>query len=285
MQTRPCRSVLFLPASNARAIAKAHDLNCDVAVLDLEDAVAPNAKVEARLAACDALRGGEFGPRLAFRINALDTEWGEDDARDLAEAGATCVLVPKVERANQLKAVSRLMGKHCAVWAMIETPRALFNLEEIAQCDAPIEALVPGVNDLANELGARLGPGREPIKSWLAMIVAAARVNNRLAIDGVFNAIKDVDGLERECEQGAAFGFDGKCLIHPAQIEAANAAFAPDAAAVAHARKVVEAFSSPDAEALGVVRIDDEMVERLHLAAARRLLARHAHLNEDPSGA
>jgi citrate lyase beta subunit len=280
MTTRPCRSVLFLPASNARAVAKARGLDCDVAVLDLEDAVSPDAKVAAREAACAAIREGGFRPRLAVRINAHETEWGEDDSRALAEAGADCIVVPKVERGNQIKAVSRAMGKHCAIWAMIETPRALFNLEDIAQCEAPLEALMPGVNDLAVALGATLGEDREPLKSWLAMIVAAARVSNNLAIDGVYNRIDNLDGLKAECEQGAAFGFDGKSLIHPSQIEAANSAFAPDAAAVAHAREVVEAFSAPDAEALGVVRIDDQMIERLHLAAARRLLARHNALSE-----
>jgi len=280
MTTRPCRSVLFLPASNARAVAKARGLDCDVAVLDLEDAVSPDAKVAAREAACAAIREGGFRPRLAVRINAHETEWGEDDSRALAEAGADCIVVPKVERGNQIKAVSRAMGKHCAIWAMIETPRALFNLEDIAQCEAPLEALMPGVNDLAVALGATLGEDREPLKSWLAMIVAAARVSNNLAIDGVYNRIDNLDGLKAECEQGAAFGFDGKSLIHPSQIEAANSAFAPDAADVAHAREVVEAFSAPDAEALGVVRIDDQMIERLHLAAARRLLARHNALSE-----
>ncbi len=283
MTPSPCRSVLFVPASNPRAIAKARGLNCDVVILDLEDAVAPDAKEAAREAACEALREGGFRPRVGVRINPHDSDWGEADTRALAEVEPRLIVLPKVERATQIKAVSRAMGGHTSLWAMIETPRALFNLEEIAQCEAPIDALMPGVNDLAVALGATLGPDREPIKSWLAMIVAAARVSNNLAIDGVYNSIDNLDGLAAECAQGAAFGFDGKSLIHPSQIDTANAAFAPDAAAVAHAREIVEAFSSPDAEALGVVRIDDRMVERLHLEQAKRLLARHDALVEAQS--
>ncbi len=283
MTPSPCRSVLFVPASNPRAIAKARGLNCDVIILDLEDAVAPDAKEAAREAACEALLEGGFRPRVGVRINPHDSDWGEADTRALAEVEPKLIVLPKVERATQIKAVSRAMGGHTSLWAMIETPRALFNLEEIAQCEAPIDALMPGVNDLAVALGATLGPDREPIKSWLAMIVAAARVSNNLAIDGVYNSIDNLDGLASECAQGAAFGFDGKSLIHPSQIDTANAAFAPDAAAVAHAREIVEAFSSPDAEALGVVRIDDRMVERLHLEQAKRLLARHDALVEAQS--
>ncbi len=283
MTPSPCRSVLFVPASNPRAIAKARGLNCDVVILDLEDAVAPDAKEAAREAACEALREGGFRPRVGVRINPHDSDWGEADTRALAEVEPRLIVLPKVERATQIKAVSRAMGGHTSLWAMIETPRALFNLEEIAQCEAPIDALMPGVNDLAVALGATLGPDREPIKSWLAMIVAAARVSNNLAIDGVYNSIDNLDGLAAECAQGAAFGFDGKSLIHPSQIDTANAAFAPDAAAVAHAREIVEAFSSPDAEALGVVRIDDRMVERLHLEQAKRLLARHDAMVEAQS--
>lgn len=281
---RPCRSVLFLPASNPRAVAKARGLACDVAVLDLEDAVAPDAKLAARDAACAAVREGGFSPRLAVRINALDTDWGEDDSCALAEAGADCIIMPKVERAEQIKAVSRILGERCAIWAMIETPRALFNLEEIAGCEAPLEALMPGVNDLAEALGATLGETREPLKSWLAMIVAASRVSNRLAIDGVYNRIDNLDGFATECAQGAAFGFDGKSLIHPSQIEGANVAFSPDAVAVANARRVIAAFAAPGTEALGAVRMDDRMVERLHLAAAKRLLARHDHLTGARNG-
>lgn len=284
MTPHPCRSVLFVPASNPRAVAKAKGLNCDVVILDLEDAVAPDAKEAARDAACAAVQAGGFRAMVGVRINSHDSDWGEADTRALAEVEPRLIVLPKVERATQIKAVSRAMGGHTSLWAMIETPHALFNLEEIAQCEAPIDALMPGVNDLAVALGAKLGPDREPIKSWLAMIVAAARVSNNLAIDGVYNSIDNLDGLATECAQGAAFGFDGKSLIHPSQIGPANAAYSPDAAAVAHARKVVEAFAAPDAEALGVVRIDDQMVERLHLAAAKRLLARHDRLTGQRNG-
>jgi len=270
------RSVLYLPASNARAIEKARTLACDVAILDLEDAVAPEAKAAARAAAVDAVRGGGFGPRLGVRINALDTPWGLDDLEATADVGASLIVAPKVENAQTIHAISARLPKTAALWAMIETPRALLTLSEIASADGALDGLVLGVNDLAKALGTAPSPDREPLKPWMAATVAAARANGLLAVDGVFNRLDDADGLATETAQGRLYGFDGKSLIHPSQIAAANAAFSPSEAEVAHARAVVAAFAAPEAEGMGAIRLNGAMVERLHLEEAQALLARHA---------
>lgn len=271
--TTLARSILFLPASNARAIAKARGLNCDIAVLDLEDAVAPEAKAEARSAARAALLEGGFRPRVGVRVNGLDTAWGRDDLAALGDAAALIVL-PKVETAEAVKEAARLAPK-AALWAMIETPRAVLALEAIAGSGAPLQALMLGVNDLAEGLGCGASPDREPLKPWLAATVAAARAHGLMAVDGVFNRFEDEAGLEAECAQGRLYGFDGKSLIHPRQIAAANAAFAPSADEVARAQTIVDAFAAPDAAGLGAIRLDGGMVERLHLEAAERLISRH----------
>lgn len=274
MRDRPVRSVLYLPASNARAVEKARTLDCDVAVLDLEDAVAPEMKAEARAAAVAAVRGGRYGPRLGVRINGLDTAWGADDLAALAAAGAGLIVAPKVEDAATVARLSAGMAAGCELWAMVETPAAMLALREIAAAGGSLAGLMLGVNDLAAMLGTGPAADREPLKPWLAATVAAARANGLVAIDGVFNAIADAGGFAAECAQGRLYGFDGKSLIHPSQIAAANAAFAPGEAEVARARAIVAAFADPAAEGLGVIRLDGEMVERLHLAAAERLLAR-----------
>ena len=273
------RSVLYLPASNARAIEKARTLACDVAILDLEDAVAPQAKADARAAAVEAVRGGGFGPRLGVRINGLDTDWGLDDLAAMKAAGATLVVAPKVETPETVHALSAGLARGSALWAMIETPRALMALADIAAADGALDGLMLGVNDLAKTLGIRaLGTGasadREPFKPWLAMLVAAARANGLLAIDGVFNRIDDAEGLAAEALQGRLYGFDGKSLIHPSQIAGANAAFSPSDAEIARARAIVAAFAPPDAEGQGAIRVDGAMVERLHLEQAQALLVR-----------
>ncbi|MDO9608654.1 MAG: CoA ester lyase [Brevundimonas sp.] len=269
------RSVLYLPASNARAVEKARTLDCDVAILDLEDAVAPEAKAEARAAAVAAVRAGGFGPRLGVRINALDTDWGEDDLNALADAGAGLIVAPKVETVETVHAISaRAPGAD--LWAMIETPRGLIALNDIAGAGGRLDGLMLGVNDLAKALGTGASPDREPFKPWLAALVVAARAHGLLAVDGVFNRIEDADGLAAEAAQGRLYGFDGKSLIHPSQIAAANAAFSPSEAEVAQARAVVEAFAAPTAEGRGAIRVGGAMVERLHLAQAEALLARHA---------
>ncbi|GLK47990.1 citrate lyase subunit beta [Brevundimonas intermedia] len=268
------RSVLYLPASNARAVEKARTLDCDVAILDLEDAVAPEAKVEARAAAVAAVRAGGFGPRLGVRINGLDSEWGEDDLDALAEAGAGLIVAPKVETVETVHAISaRAPG--AALWAMIETPRGLIALNDIAGAGGRLDGLMLGVNDLAKALGTGAAPDREPFKPWLAALVVAARAHGLVAIDGVFNRIEDADGLAAEAAQGRLYGFDGKSLIHPSQIALANAAFSPSEAEVEAARAVVAAFAAPEAEGRGAIRVGGAMVERLHLVQAEAVLARH----------
>ena len=268
------RSVLFLPASNARAVEKARTLACDLAILDLEDAVAPEAKAEARAAAVEAVRSGGFAPRLGVRINGPDTPWGEADLAALAAGGAELIVAPKVDTADAVRALSGRLPASAALWAMIETPAALLNLPAIAGAGAPLEALMLGVNDLAVGLGTAPAAGRDPLKPWLAATVAAARAHGLAAIDGVYNDFADAEGFAAECAQARLYGFDGKSLIHPSQIAPANAAFTPSQEEVAHARAVVAAFAAPEAAGRGAIRVEGRMVERLHLAAAERLLAR-----------
>lgn len=265
------RSALFLPASNPRAVEKARTLDCDVAILDLEDAVAPEMKADARAAAVQAVRSGSFGPRLGVRINGLDTEWGAADLRALSEAGANLIVAPKVEDADGARALTANLPSGAVLWAMIETPRALLNLNAIAAV-AGLEGLMLGVNDLAVGLRTGPSPDREPLKPWLAATVAAARAHGLLALDGVYNAFTDAEGFAAECAEGRLYGFDGKSLIHPSQIAPANAAFAPSGAEIARARAIVAAFALPEAEGRGAIRVDGQMVERLHLSEAERVL-------------
>ncbi|MNL21618.1 (3S)-malyl-CoA thioesterase [compost metagenome] len=267
------RSVLYLPASNARAVEKARGLTCDVAVLDLEDAVASEMKLEARAAAIAAAYAGGFGPRLGVRINGLDTPWGADDLKALHDTPVDLIVAPKVESATMVHALSAALRPGVDLWAMIETPRALVDLKDIAEADGALSGLMLGVNDLAKDLRTGVSANREPLKPWLAAVVAHARANGLLAIDGVFNRIKVEAGFAAECAQGRLYGFDGKSLIHPSQIEEANAAFGPSPVEIEWARKVVAAFAAPEAEGLGVIRVEGEMVERLHLHAAQDLLA------------
>lgn len=272
------RSVLFMPASNPRAIAKARGLACDAVILDLEDAVAPEAKAEARSAAVAAAVEG-FGPRAcAVRINALDTLWGQDDAaavRGLA-AAAAAVVVPKVASAADLVAVRGALGTDGPpIWAMIETCGAILRLPEIVDAAAATrtELLIAGTNDLAKEMRCRPGADRGPLLPALTQLVIAARAAGLVVLDGVCNAIGDAGRLAAECGQGAMLGFDGKTLIHPGQIDAANTAFAPSADHVAWAQAVVAAFAAPEAAGRGAIQLDGTMVERLHLAEAQRILA------------
>ena len=252
---------------------KARTLGCDVVILDLEDAVGPDAKEAARAAAVAAVYDGGWGAReLVVRVNAAETPWGAEDLAALAKARPDAVLVPKVRGADDLAAAhARLPG--VALWAMIETPAAVLRLDAIAGA-AALAALVMGTNDLAAELGADMGHGRAALLPALALSVAAARAYGLTALDGVWNALDDEAGLVAEAAQSAAFGFDGKTVIHPAQIAAANAAFTPDASAVAWAERVVAAFADPAAAGRGAIRLDGQMIERLHLAAAHRTLAR-----------
>jgi citrate lyase subunit beta / citryl-CoA lyase len=272
---RPRRSVLYLPASNARAVEKARALSCDTVILDLEDAVAPDAKAEARRAAAAAVQAGGFGAReLVVRVNGLDTPWGADDLAAIAAVGPDAILTPKISSAAGLAAVRAAAGPHPPLWAMIETCAAMFALPEIAEASARLGAnvWVMGTNDLAKEMRCTPGVDRAPLLTSLSLSVMAARARGITILDGVFNDIADPDGLTRQCAQGAAWGFDGKTLIHPGQIDAANGAFTPEAGAVAWARTVVAAFDDPETRDKGVLKVEGRMVERLHLEEARRLI-------------
>jgi len=272
------RSVLFLPASNPRAIEKARTLACDLAVLDLEDAVAPEEKDAARIAAVKTVRGGGFSPDVGVRVNGLDTPWGEADLRGIAASGVRLIVAPKVESGDQARAYAERLPDGCALWAMIETPGAVLRLAEIASAGGPLAGLMLGVNDLAAGLRTGPSPDREPLKPWMAAVVAAARANGLLAIDGVFNRLDDASGHAAECREGRLYGFDGKSLIHPSQIAAANAAFSPTADELEEARALVAAFASPESDGKGAIRVDGRMAERLHLQAAEALLERQRRI-------
>lgn len=273
---RPCRSALFLPASNARAIEKVRALPCDAAILDLEDAVAPEAKGEARSAAVAAFQAGGFGGRIkVLRVNALDTPWGADDLTAAACLPTDAVLAPKiVTAADVARYRERLHGQ--ALWVMIETCRALANLQTIADAVGEGGALVIGTNDLALEMRCA---GRASLLGVLTLAVAAARASGAIVLDGVCNDFSDMDAFLAEAEQGCALGFDGKTLIHPAQIEPCNRAFTPGDAAVAAAQAIVAAFDQPENAGKGAIRLNGRMVERLHLAEAERTLALFAAAN------
>ena len=276
---RPRRSVLYMPASNPRAIEKARTLPCDGVVLDLEDAVAPEAKDQARAAAVEAVKAGGFGPReLVIRVNGLDTPWGEADLKAVAEAGPDAVLVPKIGDAGDIARYDGRLSharQTTRLWAMIETARSMFHLEGIgaAAKTSRLAALVLGPNDLAKETGMRMTPGREPFFAVFSLTVAAAKAHGIAALDGPFGGIEDEAGLERECRQGRDFGFDGKTLIHPSQIDAANRAYSPTFEEVAHARAVIAAFAEPGNAGRGAIRVNGRMAERLHLLEAEKVVA------------
>lgn len=270
------RSLLFLPASNPRAIEKARGLACDLAVLDLEDAVAPEMKDVARAAAVQAIRTGGFRSRVGVRVNGLTTPWGEADLKALAGVPLHWIVAPKVEDAGTVDAYAARMDDDVRLCAMIETPRALLDLNRLAGAGGALAAIMLGVNDLAASLGTGTAPDREPLKPWLAQTVAAARAHGLAAIDGVFNRLDDAEGLMAECAQGRLYGFDGKSLIHPNQIDVCHAVFSPTVDEIVEAQAIVDAFSGADAEGRGAIRVAGVMVERLHLARATALLARAA---------
>lgn len=276
MSFRPRRSALFMPASNAKAIEKARSLPCDVVILDLEDAVAPEAKAAAREQAIAAAKAGGFGSReLVVRVNGLDTEWGQDDLAAIEGSGFDAVLVPKVSSGVDVLDYERLLAGATPLWAMIETARAIGKLDDIASSAkrGRLACFVMGPNDLAKEMRAQPGPGREAFLGILGLAVAAARGYGLSILDGVYNAIDDEEGLANQCRQAVEFGFDGKTLIHPRQIDICNAAFTPDAEALAWARRILAAFEEPENQGKGAIRVDGRMVERLHLVEARRMLA------------
>ncbi|OJH43882.1 CoA ester lyase [Paracoccus sp. SM22M-07] len=272
---RPYRSVLYIPAANARAMDKARDLPADAIIFDLEDAVSPEQKSAAREGLGQAL-AQDYGPRARIlRINALATEWGRDDA--LACAGALAglvdaVLIPKVDGPADLDAVAELIPD-TALWAMMETPLGMLNAGAIA-AHPRLQGMVMGTNDLAKDLGTRFRADRLPMMAGLGLCLLAARAHGVTIVDGVFNAFKDEDGLRAECEQGRDMGFDGKTLIHPAQLAIANAAFAPTEVEIALARRQIEAFDQATAQGKGVAVVDGRIVENLHVATARATLDR-----------
>lgn len=276
ISARPRRSVLYLPASNARAIEKSRSLACDVVILDLEDAVAPDAKAEARAGAVAAVKAGGFGSReVVIRANGLDTPWGAEDLEAAADARPDAVLIPKVSAPTDIAAARALLPATTPLWAMIETCAAMFRLDALGatSAEAGVLAWVIGSNDLAKEMRCALDAERAPLMTALSLSLMAARAHGLAILDGVYNDIADADGLARQCAQGLALGFDGKTLIHPSQIDAANSAFTPEADAVAWARTVVDAFAAPEAAGRGVLKVEGRMVERLHLEQAMRLIA------------
>ena len=269
--SRPYRSVLYIPGSNERALEKARGLAADAIIFDLEDAVAPAEKPAAR-ATLKAALAEDYGPRARIvRINGLDTEWGRDDAAAFA-TGADAVLVPKVSTPADLDAVAALTGD-TPLWAMMETALGMLNAAAIA-AHPRLEGMVMGTNDLAKELGSRNRPDRLAMQTGLGLCLLAARAHGRVIVDGVFNAFKDDDGLRAECEQGRDMGFDGKTLIHPAQLAVANAVFAPTEAEIDLARRQIAAFDEAKAQGKGVAVVDGRIVENLHVETARAALAR-----------
>ncbi|QIK75110.1 HpcH/HpaI aldolase/citrate lyase family protein [Nocardioides piscis] len=277
-QFRPRRSVLYMPSSNAKALEKAKTLPVDGIIFDLEDAVAPDDKLTARDAACAAVRSGEYGRReLTIRINGADTEWHADDLAAVCAAGPDAVVVPKVDSADAVLALVDAMARHDApehtkLWAMVETPYAMLHAEEIAAASERLTVLVMGTNDLVKELYAEHVPGRAPVLTGLSLALLAARATGKVIIDGVYNDVKNVEGFLAECEQGRQMGFDGKTLIHPGQVEGANAAFAPNEKAVEDARGILSAWES---RTTGVVTYNGRMVENLHVESAQRTLSIH----------
>ncbi|MGA0602544.1 HpcH/HpaI aldolase/citrate lyase family protein [Caulobacter sp. KR2-114] len=276
---RPRRSALYMPASNARAVEKARALPCDVVILDLEDAVAPEAKPEARAAAVAAVRAGGFGRReVVVRVNALSTPWGADDLAAVAEAGPDAVLVPKIEGPGDVDAYNAaLYGAlaHTQLWAMIETGRAILRLDAIGarSADTRLSGFCMGVNDLAKEMGARQVPDRAPFQAALSLSVMAARAWGLIILDGVHNEIEDLAALEAVCRQGVDFGFDGKSLIHPTHLDITNRVFTPPAADVAWARAVIAAFDDPANAGRGALRVEGRLAELLHRDQSRKLVA------------
>lgn len=276
---RPRRSVLYMPGANERALEKAKGLPADALILDLEDAVAPDAKVEARDRVCAAAASGEYGAReIAIRSNGLETQWGADDIRAAAQAGPDAVLVPKVSSAADIAEIERQIEAAGApdgtrIWAMLETPAGITNAVEICTASERLAVLVMGTNDIAKELHAEHVPGRQPLAYALSACLVAARLGGKVIVDGVYNDLSNAEGFEAECLQGRQMGFDGKTLIHPSQLEPANRVFAPGEEELDNAREVIAAWEQAQAEGRGVVTVGGRMVENLHVDNARRALA------------
>lgn len=276
LSSRPFRSVLYIPGSKDRALEKARELPVDAIIFDLEDAVTPDAKVEARATLKSALAEGGYGGRFRIiRINGLDTEWGNGDVEALRDANADAILLPKVNSAKDIDALAALLGGDIQIWAMMETPLGIMNALEIA-AHPRLTGFVAGTNDLAKELNCRYREDRLPLQFALQTILMAARAHGVVAVDGVYNKFKDDDGLRAECEQGRDLGFDGKTLIHPAQVDVTNTAFAPSEAELDLARRQIAAFEETEAAGQGVAVVDGKIVENLHVETAKKTLAKAA---------
>ena len=276
---RPRRSVLYMPAANERALEKAKDIAADALIFDLEDAVAPDAKAEARERACAMFAAGGYGNReITIRANGIGTPWHDDDIAAIAAVGPDAVVVPKVNSVSDVLAIEASLERHGApdrtrIWAMLETPVAMLHAGEICAASERLNVLVMGTNDLAKELHAQRVPDRQPLLGGLYLSLLAARTADKVILDGVFNDIKDEAGLIAECRQGRQMGFDGKTLIHPSQVGPCNEAFSPEAAEVELAGRIIAAFEEAEREGRGVVTVDGRMIENLHVDEARRVLA------------
>ena len=283
MQIRPRRSVLYMPGSNARALEKAKSIPADALILDLEDAVAPEAKETARAQVCAAVKAGGYGHReLVIRVNALDTPWGHADLEAAAAAAPDAVLLPKPGTGADIVRATEALARAGApdktrLWAMIETPLAILNVADIASASqrqgARLACFVLGLNDLVKETRADLSINRRPALYWLSAALTAARAYGLDALDGVYNNFRDAEGYKRECVHGRRLGFDGKTLIHPDQVAVANEVFAPPEAEVAFARKIIAAFAQPESKGKGVITVEGRMVELLHAEMAARTVA------------
>jgi citrate lyase subunit beta/citryl-CoA lyase len=276
---RPRRSALYMPGANERALEKAKSIPADVLLLDLEDAVAPDAKPAARDRVCGLVADRAYGDReVVIRVNAPGTAWHEDDLRAVAQAGPSAVLVPKVSAPETVHAIENALehagaAPETAIWAMLETPTAMFAAERIASASERLTVLVLGTNDLANELQAEQVPGRAPLLTGIGMALLGARAAGKVILDGVYNDVKDAAGFEAECEQGRQFGFDGKTLIHPSQVEPCNRVFAPAPEQIEHSRAVLGAWDEALAAGRGVATVNGRLIENLHVDNARRILS------------
>jgi citrate lyase subunit beta/citryl-CoA lyase len=278
---RPRRSVLYMPGANERALEKAKTLPADSLILDLEDAVAPEAKAEARERVCNVVKAGGYGPReLIIRVNGLDTEWGKADIKAAAQANPDAILAPKVATAEDIRWLDEAIAEGGAsekprLWVMIETPLSILNIKEIAATakSTRLAGFVMGSNDLIKDFRAEPMPGRENLAACYTLTIAAARAYDLLVFDGVYNDIANAEGFVTEAKQARAFGFDGKTLIHPSQVDPCNTIFAPPADAVAQAKDVIAAFADPANAGKGVLKVNGKMTELLHLAQARRMVA------------
>ncbi|WP_368185146.1 CoA ester lyase [Aestuariibius sp. HNIBRBA575] len=279
MSTRPFRSALYIPGSKPRALEKARNLPVDAILFDLEDAVAMEEKAHARQVLTDELEAGGYGNRVKIvRINGLDSAWGQEDAKAVNNMACDAVLLPKVNGPEDVEALGKLVP-HLPIWCMIETPLGVMNANAIA-AHSRVAGFVLGTNDLAKELNTRFRADREPLITSLQLSLLAARAHGVVALDGVYNAFKDSEGLKVECDQGRDMGFDGKSLIHPAQVDVANAAFAPTEAEIDLARRQIAAFEDAEANGQGVAVVDGKIVENLHIATAKATLDKAAAIED-----